>query len=133
LVLAAGLGVALSDIGAFCTGKLLKGPKLAPRLSPNKTWGGLLGNILGAAIAVALTTFAFSDLSLWQHILLIAAIGLGSAWGDLLESLLKRQGNVKEAGELLPCFGGLLDRADSFLLVVPLVYYTVQFSSALKL
>ena len=63
----------------------------------------------------------------------IAAVGLGSAWGDLLESLLKRQGKVKDAGELLPGFGGLLDRADSFLIVVPLVYYTVQFSSALKL
>jgi len=133
LVLAAGLGVALSDIGAFCTGKLLRGPRLAPRLSPNKTWGGLLGNILGAALAVTLTAFALPDLLLWQRVLLIAAVGLGSAWGDLLESLLKRQGKVKDAGELLPGFGGLLDRADSFLIVVPLVYYTVQFSSALKL
>lgn len=133
LVLTAGLGVALSDIGAFCMGKLLRGPRLAPRLSPNKTWGGLLGNLLGAALAVTLTTFALSALSFWQRVLLIAAIGLGSIWGDLLESLLKRQGKVKDAGTLLPGFGGLLDRADSFLLVVPLVYYTVQFSSALKL
>jgi phosphatidate cytidylyltransferase len=133
LVLAAGLGVALSDIGAFCTGKLLRGPRLAPRLSPNKTWSGLLGNILGAALAVTLTAFALPALPLWQRVLLIAAVGLGSAWGDLLESLLKRQGKVKDAGELLPGFGGLLDRADSFLMVVPLVYYTVSFSSALKL
>ncbi len=133
LVLAAALGVALSDIGAFCTGKLLKSPRMAPRLSPNKTWGGLLGNILGAALAVALTGFAFPDLSLLQRLLLIVAIGLGSAWGDLLESLLKRQGKVKDAGEMLPGFGGLLDRADSFLIVVPLVYYTVQCASFLKL
>jgi phosphatidate cytidylyltransferase len=126
LVLTAGLGVALSDIGAFCMGKLLGGPRLSPRLSPNKTWGGLLGNILGATLAVALTSFALPDFPIWHRILLIAAIGLGSAWGDLLESLLKRQGNVKDAGELLPGFGGLLDRADSLLMVVPLVYYTAQ-------
>jgi phosphatidate cytidylyltransferase len=131
--LAAGLGVALSDIGAFCTGKLLRGPRLAPHLSPNKTCGGLLGNILGAALAVTLTAYALPELPLWQRVLLIAAVGLGSAWGDLLESLIKRQCKVKVAGELLPGFGGLLDRADSFLIVVPLVYYTVQFSSALKL
>jgi phosphatidate cytidylyltransferase len=133
LVLAAGLGVALSDIGAFCTGKLLRGPRLAPHLSPNKTWGGLVGNLLGAALAVTLTAFALPDLPLWQRILLIAVVGLGSAWGDLLESLLKRQGKVKDAGELLPGFGGLLDRADSLLIVVPLVYYTVQVASALNL
>ncbi|HLG78434.1 MAG TPA: phosphatidate cytidylyltransferase, partial [Ktedonobacteraceae bacterium] len=133
LVLVAGLGVALSDIGAFCMGKLLRGPRLAPRLSPNKTWGGLLGNLLGATLAITLTAFALPTLPLWQRVLLIAAVGLGSAWGDLLESLLKRQGKVKDAGTLLPGFGGLLDRADSFLLVVPLVYYAAQFSSAWKL
>ena len=133
LVLAAGLGVALSDIGAFCLGKLLRGPRLAPRLSPNKTWSGLLGNVLGAVLAITLTNFALPALPFWQRVLLIAAVGLGSAWGDLLESLLKRQSNVKDAGELLPGFGGLLDRADSFLLVVPLVYSTVQFVSVLKL
>ncbi len=133
LVLVAGPGVALSDIGTFCTGKLLKGPNLAPRLSPKKTWGGLLGNILGASLAVTLTGFAIPDLALWQCVLLIATVGLGSVWGDLLESLLKRQGKVKDTGELLPGFGGLLDRADSFLIVVPLVYYAMQFSAVLKL
>ena len=123
LVLTVGLGVALSDVGAFCVGKALGGPKLTPRLSPNKTWGGALGNILGAAVAVTLTTFALPGLQWWQRCLLVLAIGLGSIWGDLLESLLKRQRGVKDAGELLPGFGGLLDRIDSLLLVAPLVYY----------
>jgi phosphatidate cytidylyltransferase len=123
LVLTVGLGVALSDVGAFCVGKTLSGPKLAPRLSPNKTWGGVLGNILGAALAVTLTTFTLPGLQWWQRCLLVLAIGLGSIWGDLLESLLKRQRGVKDAGKLLPGFGGLLDRIDSLLLVAPLVYY----------
>ncbi len=122
LVLVVGLGVALSDVGAFCCGKALGGPRLAPTLSPNKTWGGVSGNFLGAALALALLTFALPDFQLWQRGLLALAIGFGSIWGDLLESLLKRQGGVKDAGHLLPGFGGLLDRIDSLLIVAPLVY-----------
>ncbi len=123
LVLAVALGVAMSDVGAFCTGKLLGGPKLAPRLSPNKTWGGVLGNVIGAALALALIAFALPTLQWWQFAALALTIAIGSVWGDLLESLLKRQHGVKDAGALLPGFGGLLDRIDSLLLVAPLVYY----------
>jgi phosphatidate cytidylyltransferase len=123
LILTVGLGVALSDVGAFCTGKALGGPQLAPRLSPNKTWGGVLGNILGAALALALTSYALPHLQLWQQGLFTLTIALGSVWGDLLESLFKRQHGVKDAGALLPGFGGLLDRIDSLLIVAPLVYY----------
>jgi phosphatidate cytidylyltransferase len=123
LVLVVGLGVALSDVGAFCIGKALAGPKLAPHLSPGKTWSGVLGNILGAILALELAAFALPDVQLWQRGLLALVIGLGSIWGDLLESLLKRRHGVKDAGKLLPGFGGLLDRIDSLLLVTPLVYY----------
>jgi phosphatidate cytidylyltransferase len=123
LALTVGLGVALSDVGAFCAGKALGGAKLAPRLSPNKTWGGVLGNVLGAALALALTSYALPHLQLWQLALFTLAIAVGSIWGDLLESLLKRQCGVKDAGALLPGFGGLLDRIDSLLIVAPLVYY----------
>jgi phosphatidate cytidylyltransferase len=127
LVILVGLGVALSDVGAFCCGKMLGGPRLAPHLSPGKTWAGLLGNVLGAALALCLVSFALPPLQFWQLALLVAVIGLGSAWGDLLESLLKRQYGVKDAGELLPGFGGLLDRVDSLLFVAPFVYYTALF------
>lgn len=123
LVFVVGLGVALSDVGAFCVGKTLGGPPLAPLLSPNKTWSGVGGNVLGAALALLIASFALPVLPLWQRALLVLAIGLGSVWGDLLESLLKRQHGVKDAGALLPGFGGLLDRIDSLLLVTPLVYY----------
>lgn len=123
LTLTVGLGVALSDVGAFCVGKAFRGPKLAPLLSPSKTWSGVLGNILGASLAVALTSYALAGLPLWKLALLALTIALGSLWGDLLESLLKRQHGVKDAGAFLPGFGGLLDRIDSLLLVAPLVYY----------
>ena len=123
LVLSVGLGVALSDVGAFCVGKALGGPKLAPQLSPGKTWSGVLGNILGAALALALTADALPGWLPWQIGLLALTIALGSVWGDLLESLLKRQHGVKDAGIFLPGFGGLLDRIDSLLIVAPLVYY----------
>lgn len=123
LVFIVGLGVALSDVGAFCVGKTLGGPRLAPHLSPNKTWSGVAGNVLGAALALVIAAFALPTLALWQQVLLVLTIGLGSVWGDLLESLLKRQRGVKDAGALLPGFGGLLDRIDSLLLVTPLVYY----------
>lgn len=124
LILTVGLGVALSDVGAFCAGKALGGPQLAPRLSPSKTWGGVLGNVLGAALALALTSsYALPHLQLWQQGLFTLTIALGCVWGDLLESLLKRQHGVKDAGTLLPGFGGLLDRIDSLLIVAPLVYY----------
>jgi phosphatidate cytidylyltransferase len=123
LVLLVGLGVAMSDVGAFCTGKLIGGPKLAPHLSPNKTWGGVLGNLTGAGVALALIGFTLPSMEWWLRVALIVVIGLGSVWGDLLESLLKRQSGVKDAGGLLPGFGGLLDRIDSLLLVAPLVYY----------
>lgn len=124
LVLAVGLGVAMSDVGAFVAGKAIGGPKLAPRLSPTKTWGGVVGNLGGAAVAVTLISFTLpSSWQGWQWLTLILTIGLGSIWGDLLESLLKRQSGVKDAGNLLPGFGGLLDRVDSLLLVAPLVYY----------
>ena len=123
LLLALVLAVALSDVAAFTTGRLLKGPRLAPRLSPNKTWAGVLGNVLGAALGLALLGHLAPDA---PKALLIGTVGLGSVWGDLLESLLKRAAGAKDAGAWLPGFGGLLDRVDSLLVVLPLSYVVLE-------
>ncbi|WFB05877.1 phosphatidate cytidylyltransferase [Streptomyces sp. LX-29] len=108
---AVGLAVALGDVGAWCGGTALgrRGPLARPLspLSPNKTWAG----VVGAAVVTALVLLgvgAFS-VALW------AAVLFGCVLGDLLESMVKRESGVKDAGRWLPGFGGLLDRVDSLL------------------
>jgi phosphatidate cytidylyltransferase len=112
-------------VGAFVIGKLLGKHKLAPRISPNKTWEGVMGNLLGAGIGVSLLSVVLGGvLGLPQIALLSVVIAAGSLWGDLFESAIKREFGAKDAGAWLPGFGGLLDRIDSLIFVVPLVYYT---------
>jgi phosphatidate cytidylyltransferase len=124
LLLAIGLGTALSDVGAFTIGKLLGKHKLAPRISPNKTWEGVMGNLLGASVGVGLLSVVLGGaLGLPRIALLSVLIAAGSLWGDLFESAVKREFGAKDAGAWLPGFGGLLDRIDSLIFVVPLVYY----------
>jgi phosphatidate cytidylyltransferase len=125
-LLVVGLAVALSDVGAFAVGSLLKGPKLAPAVSPGKTWSGAAGNLLGAALGVAI---------LWVVVpvqwtaagiaALIVAVAVGAVFGDLIESFVKRDFAVKDAGTVLAGFGGVLDRVDSLLVALPLGYYAL--------
>lgn len=127
VLLALGLGVALSDVGAFTIGKKFGRHKMSPRLSPNKTWEGSVGNFLGAYIGVAVMNFALPTGLPWEAVVLFPAlIALGSIWGDLLESSIKREFAVKDAGTWLPGFGGLLDRMDSLIMVLPLTYYFLR-------
>ncbi|MEX2449917.1 MAG: phosphatidate cytidylyltransferase [Rhodospirillales bacterium] len=118
-----------SDTGAYVFGRLIGGPKMAPVLSPNKTWAGLFGGVLcgagiGAGFAVILDTPALG--------VLIGAgtiLGIVSQGGDLLESYMKRRFHVKDAGNLIPGHGGLLDRVDSLLAlswVSGLVYWLAR-------
>ncbi|MHA3022984.1 phosphatidate cytidylyltransferase [Mycobacterium sp. BMJ-28] len=112
------LAVAATDVAAWCGGKGLGRMAWARRpispLSPNKTLGGVVGAILGATAVL----FLLGTVSVG----LVLAVSLGGLCGDLLESMLKRQAQVKDAGDWLPGFGGLLDRIDSLLLALPLVY-----------
>lgn len=117
---AVGLAVALGDVGAWCGGTALgrRGPLARPLspLSPHKTWAG----VLGAAVATAglLLVLGEFSLPLW------AAVTGGCVLGDLIESMVKRESGVKDAGSWLPGFGGLLDRIDS--LLVALLLATVM-------
>lgn len=102
-----------TDIFAYFAGRSIGGPKLAPRISPNKTWAGLIGGMAGAAAVGAAAAFAF-DLPapfLWTG----AAMGLLAQLGDLYESRLKRRFGVKDSGTLIPGHGGILDRVDGLL------------------
>jgi phosphatidate cytidylyltransferase len=115
---------AFSDIGAYVVGKSLGRRPLAPALSPNKTQEGVVGNLVGAALA-ALLFSSIVPLDALGLIVLVVIVALAAVWGDLFKSALKREVGVKDAGTLLPGFGGLLDRVDSLIVALPLVYYAL--------
>jgi phosphatidate cytidylyltransferase len=105
-----------ADIFAFLVGNMLKGPKLWPRFSPNKTWSGFVGGLIGS-MGSAMGVVAATKMS--PSLAAAAAIGLGGGLatmaGDLWESILKRRFGVKDSGDLIPGHGGLLDRVDGLM------------------
>jgi phosphatidate cytidylyltransferase len=107
-----------ADIGAFLVGNLLKGPKLWPRFSPNKTWSGFIGGLVAAVLAAVAIAAWFMKLSLEGAALIGLAGGLATMAGDLWESILKRRFGVKDSGDLIPGHGGLLDRVDGLMFAV---------------
>jgi phosphatidate cytidylyltransferase len=119
-----------NDTGAFFIGRATGKHKLAPTISEGKTRegaiGGLICAVLGALIVAAvLNLISPFDFKYWQIILIGLIIGLFAQLGDLVESLLKRNMEVKESGNLLPGHGGILDRFDSLIFVGAVVYYYV--------
>jgi phosphatidate cytidylyltransferase len=123
ILLALGMSIALSDVCAFAVGKLFGRHALARKLSPSKTTEGLIGNLAGAYLGFVIMSFALpAELNATVAWLLPLVVAIGCVWGDLVESLLKRQFSAKDAGSCLPGFGGLLDRIDSLLFVMPLAY-----------
>lgn len=111
-----------ADIFAFLVGSALKGPKLWPRFSPNKTWSGFAGGLVAAMVTGA----SMAALPVFQLNLAAAAIigllgGLATMAGDLWESMLKRRFGVKDSGDLIPGHGGLLDRVDGLMFAVVVV------------
>ena len=112
------------DTSAYFVGKALGKHRMAPGISPGKTWegavAGLLGGILGFIVLASLLSL---PLAVWKAALLGITVGLGAQIGDLLESALKRANSAKQSGRLLPGHGGVLDRLDSVVLNLALVYY----------
>jgi len=127
LVLALAVACAFSDVGAFVVGRSFGRTPLAPRLSPNKTREGVIGNVLGAAIGLVLFVPALVPVFGVPFVIaLVPLVAAGSLWGDLLESAAKREAGVKDAGRWLPGFGGILDRIDSMLVTVALGYWIAR-------
>ncbi|MGB0506299.1 MAG: phosphatidate cytidylyltransferase [Pikeienuella sp.] len=111
------VSVAAVDVGAYFTGKTIGGPKLAPVISPNKTWSGLIGGIC-AAIVFGMAFVAIFDGRVSAHLAVaLVLIAIAAQAGDLIESAYKRRFGVKDSGSLLPGHGGLLDRLDGLLAV----------------
>jgi len=117
-----------SDIGAYLVGRLLGGPRLAPRISPGKTWSGAAGGLLaallvglGAALVMPSAT-AYSSVvpaSFVSAIVVTVLLAVIAQGGDLFESLIKRHFGVKDSGHIIPGHGGLLDRLDALLAAAP--------------
>jgi len=106
------------DTAAYIAGKTIGGPKLAPRISPKKTWAGLIGGVLAAIIVGLVTALIMVPDRIWQIALLSGALAIVEQIGDMAESLAKRRFGVKDSGSLIPGHGGLLDRLDGMLAVV---------------
>ncbi len=117
----------IGDSLAMYTGKLFGRHKMAPTISPGKTWEGALGCLIGGLCAAVLGTYWFlPHLPLWQGVTLGVMVSCAAQAGDLGESLLKRYAGVKDSGDLIPGHGGLLDRVDSTLFAAPVLVYTLN-------
>jgi phosphatidate cytidylyltransferase len=118
------------DTGAFFSGGAWGRHRLAPAISPEKTWEGAAGGLLSAVVVATAVSripvfLASIGAEYWQVAILACLVGLSAQIGDLVESLLKRSTGVKESGKLLPGHGGVLDRVDSLIFVGVVVYYYV--------
>ena len=110
-----------ADTGAYIAGRLIGGPRLAPNVSPNKTWAGLAGGVGLAAATSAGFAGASGQPSLFAPAAVGAVMGFAAQAGDLAESWVKRKFGVKDTSALIPGHGGLLDRVDGLLMVVLVV------------
>lgn len=131
------------DSLALYTGKLLGKHKLAPKISPKKTWEGAAGSVAGSLIATGILLWISSllqarDIAVlvypeesWFWLLLAVVVNVAAQVGDLVESALKRSVGVKDSGNLLPGHGGILDRIDALLLAAPVLWYALVLRQAL--
>lgn len=121
----------LQDTSAYFVGRRFGRHKLAPILSPKKTWEGAAGGLLGAILTGIVCVLLLGlPITLLQGALLGLVGGIVGPLGDLSESLIKRQVGLKDAGNLIPGHGGILDRADSLLFTVPILYYLIRLFAA---
>lgn len=120
-----------NDVGAYCTGCTIGKHKLFERISPKKTWEGSIGGAVLTMIAAFLLhrflpdMYAFMPVWVWMGMALVVVVF--GTWGDLIESLMKREMGIKDSGKILPGHGGMLDRFDSALLAIPatVVYFSL--------
>jgi phosphatidate cytidylyltransferase len=125
------------DIAALYIGRAFGKRKIAPRLSPGKTWLGSIASIAGSMLAASLVVLISNTLTargntllhisqpLWQSLLLAAILNVAAQLGDLLESAIKRGAGVKDSGTMLPGHGGILDRIDALLVAAPVLWYVL--------
>ena len=131
------LSVWAGDTAALYIGRAFGRHKLAPHLSPGKTWEGSAASILGSLLAAGALILLSDQLSahgntlihisepVWQTLALAAILNIAAQLGDLLESAVKRGAGVKDSGTMLPGHGGILDRIDALLLAAPVLWFAL--------
>lgn len=119
------------DGTSYFVGRLFGRHKLWPRISPKKTWEGVVGGAMGSVVAALLLGGWLLGLTFWQSLLLGLLAAVAAPFGDLAESFFKRRANVKDSSQLIPGHGGILDRLDSLLFVFPVVTYFAMIVSGL--
>jgi phosphatidate cytidylyltransferase len=117
----------MADTGAFAFGKIIGGPKLVPKISPSKTWAGLLGAIIFSGVTGVIFKKFFNFGSGEMFVYITISLGIAAQVGDLFESWIKRKAKIKDSGKTIPGHGGILDRVDglvlsSFCLMIMLVF-----------
>ena len=116
----------LSDTGAYFTGRLLGQHRMAPYISPKKSWEGAIGGLVFATLTGVLLVYLLGlSIPLWLGALLGCIGSIAGQAGDLAESLIKRQVDIKDSGNIIPGHGGILDRIDSLLFTAPVLYYLI--------
>lgn len=126
LLIAFVLVVALADIGAYFVGTNLGKHKIAPSISPGKSWEGFAGGIVSALIGGVVVGIVLFGVSLTEGVGLGLVCGLLAPVGDLVESLVKREIGIKDSGRLLPGHGGFLDRLDAIIFCAPAAYFYLR-------
>jgi len=115
----------VGDSAAMYVGKSLGRHKMAPAISPGKTWEGSVGGIIGGVLTAIVSAGLLPHLVLWQCVMLGLCISLAAQMSDLGESMLKRYAGVKDSSRLIPGHGGILDRIDSLLFAAPTLVYAL--------
>ena len=118
-----------NDTGAYCFGTLFGKHRLFERISPKKSWEGSVGGGVLSLVVASVVAYFDQSLNLWQWLGFALVVVVFGTWGDLVESLLKRQLGIKDSGNILPGHGGMLDRFDSSLLAIPAVAVYLYFLS----
>lgn len=117
----------VNDSGAYCVGSLIGKHKMFPRVSPGKSWEGLVGGVVFSLVAGGVFAWFIPGIAVWRWMLIALTVSAFGNLGDLMESLLKRTIGVKDSGRFMPGHGGVLDRFDSLLLAVPAVWILQHF------
>ena len=115
------------DTGAYLAGIALGKHKLFPRLSPKKSWEGVIGGAILTVLASLILSHFYKPVDTFGMVCIALLTAIGATFGDLAESMLKRSMDIKDSGKLLPGHGGLLDRIDSLLFVGPIIYIFLSF------